>query len=111
MKKKSSPKSGGTSAQVNMEPAKPIVPVGTTVAPELPTGNTRLEDLPEILTRTQLAQFLQVKPRAIFNLTRARARRVAHGQHTENKLPVLRLGVGMRFAKASVLAWLSRAES
>jgi hypothetical protein len=65
----------------------------------------KLDDMPDVLTLDQLAQFLQCKRRAIYSLTRARA------QADESRLAVLRLPIGMRFAKASVLAWLARAES
>jgi predicted DNA-binding transcriptional regulator AlpA len=63
------------------------------------------ENLPDVLTIDQLAQFLQCKRRAIYNLTRSRA------QASETRLPVLRLPVGIRFLKPSVLAWMARAES
>ena len=61
----------------------------------------RLNEMPDILTRADLAQILQVKPRAIYSLTRARAKNV-------NPLPVLRLPIGLRWRRQDVESWLER---
>jgi excisionase family DNA binding protein len=62
-------------------------------------------ELSEVMTIDELAKFLRCKRRAIYSLTRSRA------QSNGNPLPVLRLGIGMRFSRASVLAWMARGEA
>jgi predicted DNA-binding transcriptional regulator AlpA len=54
---------------------------------------------PEILTREELARLLRCKPRAIYSLTRSRA--------TENRLPTLRLPIGLRWRRSDVETWLA----
>jgi excisionase family DNA binding protein len=54
---------------------------------------------PEILTIDDLAKLLRCKRRAIYSLTRARAH--------ANRLPVLRLGIGLRFRRVDVDPWLA----
>jgi predicted DNA-binding transcriptional regulator AlpA len=60
--------------------------------------STKIEH--EIMTRDELAKFLRVQPRAIYSLTRSRAK---------NPLPTLRLGIGLRWRRVDVDAWLQRA--
>jgi excisionase family DNA binding protein len=52
---------------------------------------------PEILTIDDLAKLLRCKRRAVYSLTRSRAK---------NPLPTLRLGIGLRWRRSDVERWL-----
>src|SRR5450432_474310 len=57
----------------------------------------------DILT---VAELLKCKPSSIYNLTRIRTR-----SRYDNPIPVLRLPMGLRFRRSSVLAWLKSLET
>jgi excisionase family DNA binding protein len=57
----------------------------------------------QILTIDELAEFLKMTRRQIYNLTRARGQ--ARMRHP---LPVLRINSNIRFRKCDVEAWLAR---
>lgn len=83
-------------------PASFIVTVslaGTEIAQVAPPDN-------DILTVAEVAEVLKCKPSSIYNLTcnRGRAR-------YDNPIPVLRLPMGLRFRRSSVLAWLKAQET
>jgi predicted DNA-binding transcriptional regulator AlpA len=59
----------------------------------------------DILTVTDLALILKCKESSIYNLTRRRGR-----TRYDNPVPVLRLPMGLRFRRSSVLAWLKSQE-
>lgn len=82
-------------------PASFVVTVshaGTEILPAAPSEN-------DILTVAELAELLKCKPSSVYNLTRIRTR----GRY-ENPIPVLRLPMGLRFRRSSVLAWLKEEE-
>jgi predicted DNA-binding transcriptional regulator AlpA len=60
----------------------------------------------ELLTVSDLALILKCKESSIYNLTRRRGR-----VRYDNPIPVLRLPMGLRFRKSSVLAWLVSQET
>jgi predicted DNA-binding transcriptional regulator AlpA len=60
----------------------------------------------ELLTVSDLALMLKCKESSIYNLTRRRGR-----VRYDNPIPVLRLPMGLRFRKSSVLAWLASQET
>jgi predicted DNA-binding transcriptional regulator AlpA len=60
----------------------------------------------ELLTVSDLALILKCKESSIYNLTRRRGR-----ARYDNPIPVLRLPMGLRFRKSSVLAWLESQET
>lgn len=83
-------------------PASFVVTVslaGTEVVPNTPAEN-------DILTVAEVAEILKCKPSSIYNLTRRRGR-ARYG----NPIPVLRLPMGLRFRRSSVLAWLKSEET
>jgi predicted DNA-binding transcriptional regulator AlpA len=59
----------------------------------------------ELLTVTDLAAILKCKESSVYNLTRRRGR-----ARYDNPIPVLRLPMGLRFRRSSVLAWLDSQE-
>ena len=63
------------------------------------------QDTDELLTVSELSLILKCKESSVYNLTRAR------GIRYENPIPVLRLPMGLRFRKSSVLAWLAAQET
>jgi predicted DNA-binding transcriptional regulator AlpA len=72
-------------------------------------GSEILETAPadsDILTVAEVAELLKCKPSSIYNLTRIRGR-----ARYENPIPVLRLPMGLRFRRSSVLAWLKSQET
>jgi hypothetical protein len=82
-------------------PASFVVTVshaGTEILPSEP-------DDYNILTVAEVAQLLKCKPSSIYNLTRSRG----HVRYN-NPIPVLRLPMGLRFRRSSVLAWLKSQE-
>lgn len=60
----------------------------------------------DILTVAEVAKLLKCKPSSIYNLTRHRGR-----ERYENPIPVIRLPLGLRFRRSSVLAWLRSQET
>lgn len=60
----------------------------------------------DILTVAEVAELLKCKPSSIYNLTRHRGR-----ARYDNPIPVLRLPMGLRFRRSSVLAWLKAQET
>ena len=83
-------------------PASFVVTVshaGTEILPTAPADN-------DILTVAEVAELLKCKPSSIYNLTRIRTR-----ERYDNPIPVLRLPMGLRFRRSSVLAWLKSQET
>jgi predicted DNA-binding transcriptional regulator AlpA len=83
-------------------PASFVVTVshaGTEILQTTPADN-------DILTVAELAELLKCKPSSIYNLTRHRGQ-----ARYDNPIPVLRLPMGLRFRRASVLAWLKSQEA
>jgi hypothetical protein len=60
----------------------------------------------DILTVTEVAELFKCKPSSIYNLTSSRGR-----ARYDNPIPVLRLPMGLRFRRSSVLSWLKSQES
>lgn len=60
----------------------------------------------ELLTVVEVAAFLKCKVSSVYNLTRRRGR-----ARYDNPVPVLRLPMGLRFRRSSVLAWLAAQET
>jgi len=58
---------------------------------------------PEILTVEDLAAWLKVSKRSVYEMTRQRGQ-----QRHEIPLPILRLPVGLRFRRSDIEAWLDR---
>lgn len=82
-------------------PASFIVTVslaGAEIVPTPPAEN-------DVLTVAEVAELLKCKKSSIYNLTRNR------GQARYNPIPVLRLPMGLRFRRSSVLAWLKSQET
>ena len=63
-------------------------------------------DASEILTVADVARLLRCKPSSVYNLTRRRGR-----ARYDNPVPVMRLPMGLRFRRSSVLAWLASQET
>ena len=83
-------------------PASFVVTVshaGTEILPTAPA-----ED--DILNVAEVAELLKCKPSSIYNLTRLRGR-----ARYDNPIPFLRLPMGLRFRRSSVLAWLKSQET
>ena len=59
----------------------------------------------DVLTVAELASLLKCKVSSIYNMTRHRGK-----ARYERPIPVLRLPMGLRFRRSSVLAWLSAQE-
>jgi predicted DNA-binding transcriptional regulator AlpA len=72
-------------------------------SPPTPTLTPQFND--ELLTVSDLALILRCKESSIYNLTRRRGR-----ARYDNPVPVLRLPMGLRFKRSSVLAWLESQE-
>lgn len=72
---------------------------GTEILPTVQAHN-------DILTVAEVAELLKCKPSSIYNLTRLRGR-----ARYDNPIPVLRLPMGLRFHRSSVLAWLKSQET
>ena len=73
--------------------------VGTEILPTASADN-------DILTVAEVAELLKCKPSSIYNLTRLRGR-----ARYDNTITVLRLPMGLRFRRSSVLAWLKSQET
>ena len=82
-------------------PASFIVTVslaGAEIVPAPPAEN-------DILTVAEVAEILKCKKSSIYNLTRHRGQ-----ARYDNPIPVLRLPMGLRFRRSSVVAWLKSQE-
>ena len=83
-------------------PASFVVTVshaGTEIIKAAPADN-------DIMTVAEVAELLKCKKSSIYNLTRSRGR-----ARFDNPIPVLRLPMGPRFRRSSVLTWLSSQET
>jgi hypothetical protein len=60
----------------------------------------------ELLTVSDLAAILKCKESSVYNLTRSRGR-----ARYDNPVPVIRLPMGLRFRKSSIVAWLATQET
>ena len=72
--------------------------------PSTTTQAVQTDDL--LLTVSDLALILKCKNSSVYNLTRRRG-----AARYDNPIPVLRLPMGLRFRKSSVLAWLESLET
>lgn len=76
--------------------------------PEPKLQTTQLADdstQSEIITVAEVAAMLKCRPSSVYNLTRKRGlARYAH------PLPVIRLPLGLRFKRSSILQWLDDIE-
>jgi predicted DNA-binding transcriptional regulator AlpA len=82
-------------------PASFVVTVahaGTQILATAPADN-------DILTVAEVAELLKCKPSSIYNMTSRRGR-----ARYDHSIPVLRLPMGLRFRRSSVLAWLAAQE-
>jgi predicted DNA-binding transcriptional regulator AlpA len=59
-----------------------------------------------ILTVAEVAELLRCKPSSVYNLTRRTGR-----ARYDNPIPVMRLPMGLRFRKSSIIAWLATQET
>ena len=57
----------------------------------------------EILTVEDLAKWLKVSKRSVYEMTRDRGQ-----QRHENPVPILRMPVGLRFRRSDIEAWLEK---
>lgn len=62
-------------------------------------------DTNDIITVAEVAAILRCQPSSVYNLTRKRAKRYKH-----TPLPVIRLPLGLRFKRSSILQWLDDIE-
>ena len=83
-------------------PASFVVTVSHAGAQIVPTAPTDTD----ILTVTEVAELLKCKPSSIYNMTSCRGR-----ARYDHSIPVLRLPMGLRFRRSSVLAWLKSQET
>lgn len=83
-------------------PASFVVTVSHAETEAVPT--TPAEN--DILTVAEVVEILKCKPSSIYNLTRHRGR-----ARYDSPIPVLRLPMGLRFRRSSVLAWLKSQET
>lgn len=60
----------------------------------------------DILTVADVATLLRCQPSSVYNLTRRRGR-----ARYDNPIPVLRLPMGLRFRKSSIISWLESLET
>ena len=58
-----------------------------------------------ILTVAEVAQILKCRPASVYNMTRKRG--IARYAHP---LPVLRLPLGLRFRRSSIMKWIEEVE-
>ena len=77
-------------------PASFVVTVSLAGAEILPTPPAEND----ILTVAEVAELLKCEKSSIYNLTRNRGQ-----ARYDNPIPVLRLPMGLRFRRSSVLAW------
>ncbi len=83
-------------------PASFVVTVSHAGTEILPTA--RADN--DILTVAEVAELLKCKPSSIYNMTSRRGR-----ARYDHSIPVLRLPMGLRFRRSSVLAWLKSQET
>jgi predicted DNA-binding transcriptional regulator AlpA len=83
-------------------PASFVVTVSHAGAEVLPTASPDND----ILTVADVAELLKCKTSSIYNMTCGRGR-----ARYNNPIPVLRLPMGLRFRRSSVLAWLKSQET
>lgn len=76
-----------------------VSPAGPELLPSAPADN-------DIMTVADIAELLKCKPSSVYNLTRLRGR-----ARYDNPIPVIRLPMGLRFRRSSVLAWLKSKET
>jgi hypothetical protein len=76
-----------------------VSPTTTEIVSTTPTDN-------DILTVAEVAELLKCRPSSVYNLTRHRGQR-----RYDNPIPVIRLPLGLRFRRSSVLAWLKSQET
>jgi len=76
-----------------------VSPAGTEIVPTAPADN-------DILTVAEVAELLKCKPSSIYNMTSRRGR-----ARYDHSIPVLRLPMGLRFRRSSLLAWLKTLEA
>jgi len=73
--------------------------------PAIPDANPAPQPEQEIITVAEVAAILKCRPSSVYNLTRKRGlARYAH------PLPVIRLPLGLRFKRSSILQWLDDIE-
>jgi predicted DNA-binding transcriptional regulator AlpA len=73
--------------------------------PEPHTSEALQTTQSEIITVAEVAAILKCRPSSVYNLTRKRGlARYAH------PLPVIRLPLGLRFKRSSILQWLDDIE-
>ena len=73
--------------------------------PEFTTQAADSSTQSEIITVAEVAAILKCRPSSVYNLTRKRGlARYAH------PLPVIRLPLGLRFKRSSILQWLDDIE-
>jgi predicted DNA-binding transcriptional regulator AlpA len=73
----------------------------TTITEDIPASGAESD----ILTVAEVAQILKCRPSSVYNLTRKIGlARYAH------PLPVIRLPLGLRFKRSSILQWLDDIE-
>jgi len=83
-------------------PASFVVTVSHAGTEILPTSPAETD----ILTVAEVAELLKCKKSSIYNLTRNRGQ-----ARYDHPIPVLRLPMGLRFRRSSVLAWLKSQEA
>jgi predicted DNA-binding transcriptional regulator AlpA len=83
-------------------PASFVVTVSLAEAEIVPTPPAEND----IITVAEVAEILKCKKSSIYNLTRHRGQ-----ARYDNPIPVLRLPMGLRFRRSSVLAWLKSRET
>jgi len=77
----------------------------STVHPAATPEFTKTTQQDDIITVAEVAAILKCRPSSVYNLTRKRGlARYAH------PLPVIRLPLGLRFKRSSILQWLDDIE-
>jgi len=92
-----------------MKPTTAITLPASFVVTVSPAGAESLSAAPvdnDIMTVAEVAELLKCKPSSIYNLTRHRGR-----ARYDNPIPVIRLPMGLRFRRSSVLSWLRSKET
>jgi predicted DNA-binding transcriptional regulator AlpA len=78
-------------------------PVNQPTVVNQPTTHVPVGTTSEILTVEDLAKWLKVSKRSIYEMTASRGQ-----QRHENPVPILRLPVGLRFRRSDIEQWLNR---
>jgi hypothetical protein len=92
-----------------MKPSTAITLPASFVVTVSPAGAEILSPAPadnDIMIVAEVAELLKCKPSSVYNLTRLRGR-----ARYDNPIPVIRLPMGLRFRRTSVLAWLRSKET